>query len=46
MLAACGSNGSRCRPSPPPKKVLNLYIWNDYLAEDTISNFETGIRCR
>lgn len=22
------------------EKALNLYIWNDYLAEDTISNFE------
>src|SRR5687767_9717879 len=28
------------------EKVLNLYIWNDYLAEDTIAGFEkeTGIR--
>lgn len=28
------------------EKLLNLYIWSDYLAEDTISNFEkqTGIR--
>jgi putrescine transport system substrate-binding protein len=28
------------------EKVLNLFIWNDYLAEDTISNFEkeTGIK--
>jgi putrescine transport system substrate-binding protein len=28
------------------EKVLNLYIWNDYLAPDTISNFEkeTGIK--
>jgi putrescine transport system substrate-binding protein len=28
------------------EKVLNLYIWNDYLAEDTIANFEkeSGIR--
>ena len=28
------------------EKVLNLYIWNDYLAEDTIANFEkeTGIK--
>jgi putrescine transport system substrate-binding protein len=27
-------------------KVLNLYIWNDYLADDTIANFEkeTGIK--
>jgi putrescine transport system substrate-binding protein len=28
------------------EKVLNLFIWNDYLAEDTLSNFEkeTGIK--
>jgi putrescine transport system substrate-binding protein len=28
------------------ERLLNLYIWSDYLAEDTISNFEkqTGIR--
>jgi len=28
------------------EKVLNLFIWNDYLAEDTIANFEkdTGIK--
>jgi len=28
------------------EKLLNLYIWSDYLAEDTISNFEkqTGIK--
>ena len=27
-------------------KVLNLYIWSDYLAADTLSNFEkqTGIK--
>ena len=33
---AAGSNG----------KVLNLYIWSDYLAADTLSNFEkqTGIK--
>jgi putrescine transport system substrate-binding protein len=30
----------------PPAKVLNLYIWSDYLASDTLSNFEkqTGIK--
>ena len=32
--------------SAAEEKVLNLYIWNDYLAEDTIANFEkeTGIK--
>ena len=30
------------------EKVLNIYNWSDYLAEDTISNFEkeTGIKVR
>ena len=36
----------RSRSRPAEEKVLNLYIWNDYLAEDTIANFEkeTGIK--
>jgi putrescine transport system substrate-binding protein len=47
-LGACGqkedaATGAQAREE---EKVLNLYIWNDYLAEDTISNFEqeTGIK--
>ena len=30
------------------EKVLNIYNWSDYIAEDTIRNFEkeTGIRVR
>ncbi|HEY8540327.1 MAG TPA: polyamine ABC transporter substrate-binding protein [Steroidobacteraceae bacterium] len=47
-LGACGqkeqaAKGAQAREE---EKVLNLYIWNDYLAEDTISNFEqeTGIK--
>jgi putrescine transport system substrate-binding protein len=50
LLAACGRN-EQGAPSAPgadaaEEKVLNLYIWNDYLAEDTIANFEkeTGIK--
>ena len=44
-----GSNASPTRQPARPQaeeKVLNLYIWNDYLAEDTIANFEkeTGIK--
>jgi putrescine transport system substrate-binding protein len=50
-LVACGkkeeapSQGAAAAP-PGEEKALNLYIWNDYLAEDTISNFEkeTGIK--
>jgi putrescine transport system substrate-binding protein len=49
-LAACGkkeeapAEGTAAAAGEP--KELNLYIWNDYLAEDTIANFEkeTGIK--
>jgi putrescine transport system substrate-binding protein len=42
ILAGCG----RASPPPPIPKVVNLYIWADYLAPDTIPNFEkqTGIK--
>ena len=50
-LSACGKKeeapaaGVEAKPAGE-EKVLNLYIWNDYLADDTISNFEkeTGIK--
>ena len=50
-LSACGKKeeapvaGADAKPAGE-EKVLNLYIWNDYLADDTISNFEkeTGIK--
>jgi len=33
-------------PAGPEDKVLNIYNWSDYIAEDTIKNFEreTGIK--
>jgi putrescine transport system substrate-binding protein len=51
-LAGCGKKetapeqGAAAAAPPGEEKVLNLYIWNDYLAEDTIANFEkeTGIK--
>jgi putrescine transport system substrate-binding protein len=48
-LGACGKKEEAPATAGPPaaeEKVLNLYIWNDYLAEDTIPNFEkeTGIK--
>lgn len=48
-VAACGKKdepAAGAQASGEEEKVLNLYIWNDYLAEDTIENFEkeTGIR--
>jgi putrescine transport system substrate-binding protein len=55
LLAACSSGtsdkvGSAAAGAPAAaaseEKALNLYIWNDYLADDTIANFEkeTGIK--
>src|SRR5664279_5098814 len=50
VLAACSGGGSgspvKTTTVSGEEKVLNLYIWNDYLAPDTLSNFEkeTGIR--
>jgi putrescine transport system substrate-binding protein len=55
-LSACGDrkNGSTAAPGSTDKasaaadsgKALNLYIWSDYLAADTLSDFEkqTGIK--
>ena len=47
-LCACGSKQQPAvstAAAPAEEKKLNLYIWNDYLAPDTIGNFEkeTGI---
>jgi len=50
LLAACGKKeetpAAAAGAPAEEEKVLNLYIWNDYLAEDTIANFEqeTGIK--
>ncbi|HUY84252.1 MAG TPA: polyamine ABC transporter substrate-binding protein [Steroidobacteraceae bacterium] len=43
-LAACGARPGGAAGGAA--KVLNLYIWSDYLAPDTLSNFEkrTGIK--
>jgi len=48
-LGACGDrkaqSGDASGPTPPAK-VLNLYIWSNYLAANTLPNFEkqTGIK--
>jgi putrescine transport system substrate-binding protein len=53
VLSACGDqkppSGKAASPmtgSADSGKVLNLYIWSDYLAANTLSNFEkqTGIK--
>jgi putrescine transport system substrate-binding protein len=46
-LAACGGKSQQpAGGAAAGNKVLNLYIWSDYLADNTISNFEksTGIK--
>ena len=56
-LSACGDRKSESGTAPgaagpaegsgkAPSKVLNLYIWSDYLAANTLSDFEkqTGIK--
>jgi spermidine/putrescine-binding protein len=50
FMAACGSSSSGGRATPGTKaaesKTLNFYNWTDYIADDTIPNFQkdTGIK--
>ena len=48
LLTACGgkpaADGSAARPAGPEEKVLNVYNWSDYVAADTIENFENASR--
>jgi putrescine transport system substrate-binding protein len=53
LIASCGGSkppapAAENAPAPaaPSDKVVNLYIWSDYLAEDTLANFtkQTGIK--
>jgi len=47
LVTACSQQRGPPGGGPPTEeKLLNLYIWSDYLAPDTISNFEkkTGIQ--
>ena len=49
LLSACGGKPGSGAPSGAAAgagKVLNLFIWSDYLAPNTLSNFEkqTGIK--
>jgi putrescine transport system substrate-binding protein len=53
-LVACGEKSEEASSSAEPtavveeEKVLNIYNWSDYIAPDTIANFEkeTGIKVR
>ena len=50
VLAACGGSQTGSDASGTPagaeEKVLNVYNWSDYVADDTIAGFEaaTGIK--
>jgi putrescine transport system substrate-binding protein len=50
VLAGCGGGGDQAAQAPAAagaeEKVLNVYNWSDYIAEDTIANFtsKTGIK--
>lgn len=49
FIVGCGKTNSGAAPSPvttDDEKVVNLYIWADYVAPDTLSSFEkrTGIK--
>ena len=50
MLAGCGKKEVAVPPAAPatglavatdPEKVLNIYNWSDYIADDTVKNFES-----
>lgn len=52
LLSACAEKSEDAAPSAAPaapaaeEKVLHVYNWSDYIAEDTLANFEaeTGIK--
>jgi putrescine transport system substrate-binding protein len=47
LTQGCGHpSASGTGEKPPGEKVVNLYIWSDYMAPDTVSSFEatTGIK--
>jgi putrescine transport system substrate-binding protein len=49
-LCACGGRGNHggSGGQSAPQDILNIYSWADYIAPDTVANFEkeTGIRVR
>jgi putrescine transport system substrate-binding protein len=47
-LASAALAGTHTAQAADASKVLNIYNWSDYIAEDTIKNFEkeTGIKVR
>lgn len=47
-LALLGAPFILAPPTPPAERVLNLYIWSNYIAPETLAKFEarTGARVR
>ena len=47
-VVAVAAAGPAPAPAQPEEKVLNIYNWSDYIATDTVANFEkeTGIKVR
>ncbi len=48
MLGACGHHTGQGASGAPEPNTLNIYSWADYIAPDTVANFEkeTGIKVR
>jgi putrescine transport system substrate-binding protein len=48
VLAACGHHAGQSARSAPESNTLNIDSWADYIAPDTVANFEkeTGIKVR
>jgi spermidine/putrescine-binding protein len=46
FIAACGGSSGKSSSAKTEAKTLNFYNWTDYIADDTIPNFqrETGIK--
>jgi putrescine transport system substrate-binding protein len=46
VVTATAGTAVAAPPAAPEAKVLNIYNWSDYIADDTIKNFEreTGIK--
>ena len=45
ILASCGKKDGDAAPAAAAEeeKVLNVYNWSDYIAPDTLANFEKEI---
>jgi putrescine transport system substrate-binding protein len=47
-LLGCGQHAEKTHATAEGEKLLNIYAWSDYIAPDTVANFEkeTGIKVR